>query len=383
MTAPSNGMAFGCNSVHRIAIPSLRRGLVRTCSSTAPANVVWSPPVPTMARRPPRPEHNGPGYHGEIRGNEIGSESRSAPLHNVDERRREGLRPKQSLGQNFLKDASMAARICDTFAQSVDAICPGVGIVEVGPGTGAITSLLLEKYPDMVGLEIDQRAVAYLGESLPALSVQHIDVLAVDWGALASKFGGSVAVIGNLPYNIVSQIMFALLEAPSPSVRLALVMMQKEVAERVTAIPRTKQYGILSVVAQLYAKPKIMFSVPSTVFVPRPSVESAMVQFEFAPHTDLNVYNTTLTAGLRLIVRNAFQQRRKVMRNSLRNLCEEHNVELPDKWALKRPEELPPAEFIELTKFVFAENLASPDLRDAASAYPDTVWRHTRVNGTC
>jgi 16S rRNA (adenine1518-N6/adenine1519-N6)-dimethyltransferase len=177
--------------------------------------------------------------------------------------------------------------------------------------------------------------------------------------------------------------MFALLEAPAPSVRLALVMMQKEVAERVTALPRTKQYGILSVVGQLYAKPKIMFSVPNTVFTPRPNVESAMVQFEFVPHPELDVYNTSLTSGLRLTVRNAFQQRRKVMRNSLRNLCEENNVELPEKWAPKRAEELPPAEFIELTKFIFANKLATPDLRDAASGHPETVWRRTRVDGTC
>lgn len=292
----------------------------------------------------------------------------------------------------------MATRIVDAFEDARSEACPTARVVEVGPGTGALTRLLLPRFPDMRALEIDQRAVGMLEEDYPALHVDHVDVLAVDWLAVArgeadptgrSSVGVDPtraeekkevlpsAVIGNLPYNIVSQILFALFEAPAPSVALAIVMMQREVAERLTARKRTKAYGILSVVGQLYAKPSILFAVPPTVFTPRPKVDSAMVRFDFEPHPDLDVFNTTLTDGLRLILRAAFQQRRKVMRNSLRPLCEKHNVELPERWSGRRPEELPPPEFLELTRFVFADDLASPKIVDRAvpAARPDTVWR--------
>lgn len=313
------------------------------------------------------------------------------------------IAPKQSLGQNFLRDASMARRIVQAFEGARAEACPTARVVEVGPGTGALTRLLLATFPDMRAVEIDQRAVAVLRAEYPALHVDHADVLDVDWGAVArgerDPTGGrransaspSVtpagsaqqflpsAVIGNLPYNIVSQILFALFEAPAPCVALAVVMMQKEVAERLTARTRTKAYGILSVVGQLYAKPSVLFPVPPSVFTPQPKIDSAMVRFDFEPHPELDVFNTTLTGGLRLVVRAAFQQRRKVMRNSLRALCEEHHVELPQKWATRRPEELPPPEFLELTRFIFADDLESPTLanREVPEPKPVPVWRPT------
>jgi 16S rRNA (adenine1518-N6/adenine1519-N6)-dimethyltransferase len=186
-----------------------------------------------------------------------------------------------------------------------------------------------------------------------------------------------VAVIGNLPYNIVSQIMFGLMEAPAGAVRLAVVMMQREVAERVTARPRTKAYGILSVICQLYARPEVLFGVPPACFTPRPKVDSAMVRFDFEAHEELDVFNTTLTGGLRIVVRAAFNQRRKTLRNSLRVLCEDKGVELPDRWTARRAEELPPVEFLELTRFVFEKELRDPVLsdRDCVDARPDSVWR--------
>lgn len=285
------------------------------------------------------------------------------------------LRPKQSLGQNFLRDTTVIASIIDAFAMAHASSCPAARVLEVGPGTGALTAPLLARYPAMRALELDQRAVALLHDAHPALDVARADVLDVDWAAEAP--GAGLAVIGNLPYNIVSQIMFGLMEAPAGAVRLAVVMMQKEVADRVTARTRTKAYGILSVICQLYTKPTVLFGVPPESFSPRPSVNSAMVRLDFEVDETLDVFNTTLTAGLRQVVRFAFQQRRKVMRNSLRLLCEEKGVELPEKWSRSRPEEIPPREFVEITKFIYAEELRNPVLvdRSVPGARPDTVWR--------
>lgn len=285
-----------------------------------------------------------------------------------------GIRPKQSLGQNFLRDVNMVSRIVSTFSEGVDELCADAHIVEVGPGLGALTTQLVERYPDMLTIEIDRRAVQYLHENFPGLAVQHGDVLDTDWPQVSEELGKPLAVIGNLPYNIVSQILFSLLEAPSGTIGIAVVMMQKEVAERIVAKTRTKAYGILSVVAQLYAKPRVLFPVPSTVFYPRPSVTSAMVQFEFRPDECLDVRNTTLTRSLRTVVRSAFNQRRKVLRNSLRTLCDENGVDLPEKWATKRAEELQPPEFVEMTRFMFQKNLETPEMVSAA-ARPETVWR--------
>lgn len=285
-----------------------------------------------------------------------------------------GFRPKQSLGQNFLRDENMVARIVDAFNDGVDALCPGAHVVEVGAGTGALTGRLLKTYPELLAVELDQRAVAYLEKQHPALAIEHADVLDLKWDKVSKERGGSLAVIGNLPYNIVSQIMFSLLEAPAGAIGIAVVMMQKEVAERIAAKTRTKSYGILSVVAQLYAKPKILFTVPNTVFYPKPSVSSAMVQFEFSPDPCLDVHNTTLTSSLRKVVRAGFNQRRKVLRNSLRVICDECDVELPEKWAGKRAEELPPPEFVELTQFIFREALATSEMVPDGDA-PTTVWR--------
>lgn len=291
---------------------------------------------------------------------------------------RDGLRPKQSLGQNFLRDKSMSRRIVKAFSNSVSQKCPDVGIVEVGSGTGALTVFLAEQYPQLHAFDIDQRAVAYLSERLPHVDVQRRDVLALRWDEIARQYGRdqkSLAVIGNLPYNIVSQILFSMFEAPPRSVQLAVVMMQREVADRITAQTRSKPYGILSVIAQLYSKPKLLFGVPSTCFTPRPNVESAIVEFEFCPHEELDVYNTTLTTGLRRVVREAFQQRRKTLRNSLRNLCGELGRELPYEIEGRRPEELEPIEFVHLTKFIFAKQLESPDVVDPDVDSPKPVWR--------
>lgn len=295
------------------------------------------------------------------------------PPISLSDRGRGGMRPKQSLGQNFLKDRTMINRIVDTFDENIQDICPEAHVVEVGPGLGALTERLFKTYPNMLAVEIDQRAVSTLTEFYPGLNVRHEDVLNTNWLQESKQAGKPLAVIGNLPYNIMSQILFSLFESPPGCVSFALVMMQKEVAERIVAKTRTKSYGILSVVGQLYSQSKILFSVPNTVFYPKPDITSSMVLFHFIPDDCLDVRNRKLTSGLRTVVRMAFNQRRKVLKNSLKSLCDEKEIELPENWAAKRAEELTPQQFVLLTRYIFRKDIEEFIISD--DEVPSPVWR--------
>lgn len=238
------------------------------------------------------------------------------------------IAPKQSLGQNFLRDPNTIRRIADAVRAAPG---PDAPVVEIGPGTGALTAALLERYPNLVALEVDDRAVAHLRETLPRLDVRHQDVLDAEWSALAAERGGRLFVAGNLPYYITSPILFGLVDQRA-FIAEATVMMQREVAERLVAAPRTKAYGILSVVFQRYADVKLLFKVPPTVFFPRPAVDSAVVRLTFrddappvSPEED----------RYRALVRAAFNQRRKMLRKALAAFGP-----VPEPWATQRAEEL-------------------------------------------
>jgi 16S rRNA (adenine1518-N6/adenine1519-N6)-dimethyltransferase len=246
------------------------------------------------------------------------------------------ITPRQSLGQNFLRDPNTVRRIAD----AVEA-APGQGVVEIGPGTGALTGELLRRYPHLVALEVDERAIAHLRTALPALDVRRQDVLAVSWEALAAERGGPLAVVGNLPYYITSPILFGLLDA-RPHVSHAVVMMQREVAERLVAAPRTKAYGILSVAFQRYCDLKLLFRVPPTVFYPRPKVESAVVRLRFRPDAPPP---SPFEDHLRTVIRAAFNQRRKMLRSALGAYGP-----VPEPWATQRAEELTSDDFEALNR---------------------------------
>lgn len=253
------------------------------------------------------------------------------------------LSPKKHLGQNFLSDPNTARKIAAAVRAG-----PGEPVVEIGPGTGALTEPLLDRFPDLVALEVDPRAVAYLRAQLPALDVREADVLEADWAALAEELGGPLHVAGNLPYYITSPILFGLLEA-APHVREAVVMMQLEVAQRLVAVPRTKAYGILAVQVQLRARPELLFRVSRNVFFPKPDVTSAVVRLDFGaapPAPDVDA------ALLTEVVRAAFNQRRKTLRNSLSRWTREQNLGLPHGWDGARAEELTPGEFVELARYL-------------------------------
>ncbi|CAM9910691.1 unnamed protein product, partial [Phaeothamnion confervicola] len=250
------------------------------------------------------------------------------------------FKPKQSLGQNYLSDQNYVAKIVNHFSDNSEGGCR---VVELGPGAGALTQMLLERFPRMTAVDIDQRAVELLQESMPELTVVRSDL---DYTALARLRGGPLSVIGNLPYHITSQILFALLDHYS-AVRSAIVTMQLEVAQRICARPNTKDYGTLSVAFQLYARPSILFKIPNTVFYPQPKVTSALLGLDFTgrgPNID--------PRSLRLVLGTAFQQRRKMLRQSLRGVVPAGR-ELPAEFAARRPEQLTPDEFVELTARLF------------------------------
>ncbi|MEM9663428.1 MAG: 16S rRNA (adenine(1518)-N(6)/adenine(1519)-N(6))-dimethyltransferase RsmA [Bacteroidota bacterium] len=259
--------------------------------------------------------------------------------------------PKQSLGQNFLNDPNTIRNIVQALTAQ-----PSDPVVEIGPGLGALTAPLQAAYPSLLALEIDARAVAYLATHLPEVEVRHQDVLTVDWPALAAERGGALSILGNLPYNITSQILFGLFEAPPGTIREAVVVMQREVAERLVAVPRTKAYGILSVVTQLHTAPTLLFKVSPNVFYPRPDVTSAVVHLDFSGGV-LRTHPASDRALLHEVIRTAFNQRRKTLRNSLAIWAKDPAVGLPNTVERQRAEELTPAAFIDLAEHIGARTV--------------------------
>lgn len=265
------------------------------------------------------------------------------------------VRPKKFLGQHFLKDLATAKAIADT----VDA-CPGLPILEVGPGMGVLTQFLLPKGRTVKVVEIDFESVAYLREHHPELEENIIedDFLKMH---LERTFGGQPFVLtGNYPYNISSQIFFKMLDYRQ-LIPCCTGMIQKEVAERLAARPGCKAYGILSVLVQLWYDVEYLFTVEPGVFNPPPKVKSAVIRM---------TRNGVADAGcderlLRRLVKTVFNQRRKMMRGSIKPLLAQLDSERGDPPAghadflaqpllTRRPEQLSVAEFIGLTNAVEA-----------------------------
>jgi 16S rRNA (adenine1518-N6/adenine1519-N6)-dimethyltransferase len=257
------------------------------------------------------------------------------------------FRPKQSLGQNFMHDPNTVRKIVGALQAPPDA-----HVVEVGAGTGALTEELQQRYHRLTVIEIDERAIAVLRGRFPDLDVREHDMLALDWAALADEKGRPLHVISNTPYNLTSELLFALLDVRE-HVAEAVLTMQKEVAERIVAEPRTKAYGILSVIMQLYADPELLFTVSRHVFYPQPDVTSACVRFTYHPPGD-DGFDVD-PKWLRMLVRTAFNQRRKMLRNSLSAWTKDRGIELPNDWGRRRPESLAPADFVELAQYLDAQ----------------------------
>lgn len=265
------------------------------------------------------------------------------------------VRPKKFLGQHFLKDLPTAQAIADT----VDA-APGLPILEVGPGMGVLTQYLLKKGRELKVVEIDFESVAYLLKTFPELGdgLLEEDFLQMQ---LDRTFGGREFVLtGNYPYNISSQIFFKMLEYRH-LIPVCTGMIQKEVAERLAAAPGNKVYGILSVLIQLWYDVEYLFTVEPGVFNPPPKVKSAVVRLTRNGRTDCGCDERLL----RRVVKTSFNQRRKMMRGSLKPLFAALNAEraggsqpegvadfLARPEMTRRPEQLSVEEFIELTNCI-------------------------------
>lgn len=243
------------------------------------------------------------------------------------------VRPKKFLGQHFLTDLSVAQRIADT----VD-LCPDLPILEVGPGMGVMTQYLMKKGRRLKVVELDFESVAYLRKNFPALEDNIIedDFLKMH---LDHTFGEQFVLTGNYPYNISSQIFFKMLEFKD-YIPCCTGMIQKEMAERLAARPGTKAYGIITVLLGLWYDVEYLFTVPPSVFNPPPKVQSAVICMRRNGVSDIGCDERLLTR----LVKQAFQQRRKMLRVSLRGILPENHP-----FSTKRPEQLSIQEFIQLT----------------------------------
>jgi 16S rRNA (adenine1518-N6/adenine1519-N6)-dimethyltransferase len=263
------------------------------------------------------------------------------------------IAPKQSLGQNFLIDENIVRNIIREFQPTEHDV-----VVEIGPGQGALTAHLAGHVRHLVLIEIDGRIIEQLEEkfSSPSVTILHDDVLDVDFVKLQKKFGERLRVIGNLPYHMTSPILFKIFDEAT-AVRDLTIMVQREVAERITATPGGKEYGILAVMTGFYGTPKAHFTVSPNCFYPKPKVTSTVMSIRLH---DTPSYEAVDREAFRLVVRTTFGKRRKTLRNSLRYLPYDESVlsralaESPISLE-KRPEQLTLDEFIILTQHIRAQ----------------------------
>ncbi len=251
------------------------------------------------------------------------------------------VRAKKNLGQHFLKDKNIALKIVDALRGSAPR-----QVLEVGPGMGVLTQFLIEKEAYSLSvIELDKDSVDYLQKYFPTLSGNIIsgDFLKYDLAAFAH---GKISVIGNFPYNISSQIFFKTLDNRS-IVDEVVGMIQKEVAERIVALPGNKTYGILSVLLQAFYTIEYLFTVNEQVFIPPPKVKSAVIRLERNKTEKLDCNEKLFFR----VVKTGFNQRRKTLRNSLKPLGIDLSSVDP-KLLASRPEQLSVADFVELTKQV-------------------------------
>jgi 16S rRNA (adenine1518-N6/adenine1519-N6)-dimethyltransferase len=248
------------------------------------------------------------------------------------------IQVRKRFGQHFLHDPAVLERI----AQAIDPR-PGEHLVEIGPGTGALTSLLLQRTGSLDAVEIDRDLAALLRERFsPRLTLHEADALRFDFAALARERGGPLRVVGNLPYNISTPLLFHLLGAIGHIADLH-VMLQKEVVDRMAAQPGTEHYGRLGVMLAPHVDVHWLFDVGPGAFQPPPRVWSAVARLVVLPEPRF-----ALPDGYARVVAAAFSQRRKTIRNSLRGLVP------PEAWSIAgvdpgaRPETLEPRQFAAL-----------------------------------
>ncbi len=247
------------------------------------------------------------------------------------------VRPKKHLGQHFLKNDAIAAQIADSLT--------GDGydtVVEIGPGTGVLTQFLQKRNEDLFVVEIDTESVEYLHANFD-MRFDHIMEADFLQMSLNDKFGKQVAVVGNFPYNISSQIIFKVLDQKE-LVPEVVGMFQKEVAERIVAGPGSKTYGIISVLTAAFYEGEYLFTVEPEEFNPPPKVRSGVIRLRRKPEGELGCDH----AKLKMVVKTAFNQRRKTLRNALKSINLPEEVTQGELFN-KRAEQLSLQDFINIT----------------------------------
>jgi 16S rRNA (adenine1518-N6/adenine1519-N6)-dimethyltransferase len=250
------------------------------------------------------------------------------------------VRAKKHLGQHFLRDENIAKRIADALLL-IDKETPAI---EIGPGTGVLTKYLIQEVKNFHALDVDAESVEFLHHQYPQEKEKIIfaDFLETD---LTKLCGEKFNVIGNFPYNISSQIMFRVLEYRN-NIDVVVGMFQKEVAQRIAEKPGSKTYGILSVLLQAFYDIEYLFTVHENVFSPPPKVKSAVIRLKRNSVKKLGCNEELFFK----VVKTAFNQRRKQIRNSIKSLTDTSGKDHP--LLEKRPEQLNVQQFIELCNFV-------------------------------
>ena len=254
-------------------------------------------------------------------------------------------KPKKFLGQNFLVDDNIAKKIisaCD--------IKKNDSLIEIGPGHGALTKHLVKLTKNYLAVEIDHTIIEKLKLQFDnKLKIIHKDFLKLDFDSELNdifNIKNKLKIIGNVPYNITTEILFKLFELKD-KIEFAVMMIQKEVAQRITAKPNTKAYGILAIQTQLNTSPEILFNVPPTAFFPKPKVHSSVIKVEF----EKEKYKLDDKTLFKKIVKESFGKRRKVMRNSLKNLFDDLSI-VTNRIGFdfsRRPENVSIHEFVKLS----------------------------------
>ncbi len=260
------------------------------------------------------------------------------------------MKAKKSYGQHFLNNESITEKI----ANGLEKTDLQSNVLEVGPGKGALTKYLIEKYSKLMVVEADRDMVSILNIHMPKLRGKIIqeDFLKMD---LSHYFKDEqFSIIGNYPYNISSQILFKMLEYRDQVPEL-VGMFQKEVAERVVAGPGSKTYGVVSVLVQAYYDGEYMFSVGKENFTPPPKVESCVIRLTRKENQDLGCDYKVF----RSVVKQSFGQRRKMLRNTLRSFFVDEEI-LKHPMYRSRPEDLSVEQFVEISRLVQADKEKHP-----------------------
>lgn len=262
------------------------------------------------------------------------------------------LKPLKRFGQNYLQDQNTILKIIDVFN-----VQPNDTILEIGPGKGALTKFLHNKPRKYFAVEIDKRVIDELKNNFPNVHFINADFLELNLNQIQSGFTAeminekqrevsSIRIIGNIPYNITSPILFKMIENRL-FIKDALIMTQYEVAKRIVAKPRTKDYGILSVMMNYFATVELCFKISPNVFYPKPKIDSAIIKIDFQNNKEVELDDKLFIQ----VVKASFGNRRKTLKNSLSNSIYKHiDLSKIDFDFTHRAEELSIEEFIDLTK---------------------------------